>query len=159
MAGIGTLMQSLVSEVVTQLKTITELADPAQDGGADDQFRVRMWGGPRRSKKGDYDAIVKAGPYTTDQGTTRYATDNDFIVIVDLIYWADGNVDGFDGGFLKALAVAEKIYDKFHLTNINNLCRIAKVNVYPDDGSISGTLLAIPIRCTITCSKVVNQLI
>lgn len=155
---IGTQIQDITNQVVTDLKTITELADPPQDGGADDQLRVRLWGGPRRSKKGDYDAIVKAGPYTTDDGLTRYATDNEYIVIVDLIYWSDPIADGHDGGFIKALVVAEKIYDKFHLTNINNLCRLAKVNIFPNDGSNQGNMLAIPIRCTITCSQVVNQL-
>lgn len=150
--GIGTIYVDLIDEVITQLKAnITQLAD---DSGTP---RIKKWMGTKRLQKGEFYAEVKAGPMEAIGGRTTHATNNIFTVIVDLIYASTAS-DGFDTGFDTAMGVAQQIYDLFHITNnMSGLVRQALVGIFPDDGNLSGTLLAIPIRCTITCERIVVQ--
>ena len=150
---LGTLYNDLIDEVVTQLKNITELAD---DAGPPVRAKVVKWFKPKRAIRGEYFAEVKAGPMTIVGGFTTKSSENSFEVIVDLVYFSLAS-DGFETGFNSAMSVAQKIYDQFHITNINSLVRLALVSLFPGDGELSGTLLAIPIRCVITCTRVITQ--
>ena len=146
--GINTLYQDLVNEIITQLKTITELTGTPNDP------KVFKWNGPRHPKKGIHEAFVLAGPMTVIGGITTKSTLNEFQIIVDTLHYSEE----YDKGSDESLAVAGKVYDKFHLTKINNLVRIAQVDIFPGDGEISGdNLLAIPIRIIIKCELVITQ--
>jgi len=148
MAGIGTLYQQLIIEIIVQLKTITELTGTPNDP------KVFKWAGPRHPIRGIHEAFVLAGPMNITGGFTTRSTLNEFQIIVDTLHYADE----FDKGFDESMAVAEKVYDKFHLTTINGLVRIAQVDIFPGDGEISGdNLLAIPIRIIIKCELVITQ--
>ena len=149
---LGTIFSDLIDETITQLKAnITELAD---DGA---EPRIKKWMGTKRLQKGEFYAEVKAGPMEPIDGRTTHATNNLFTVIVDLIY-ASTATEGFESGFDIAMGVAQQIYDLFHITNnMNGLVRQCLVSIFPGDGDIQGSLLAIPIRCTITCERIVVQ--
>jgi len=138
--------KDLIDEVITQLKTITPLAD---DSG---NTRVHKWLGTRRMKTNDYEAVVTAGPMVVIGGFTSNSTENQFTIIVDLSF----NSQNISTGFDNAMTLAEKVYDKFHLTNINNNCRQATVQLEPGETQVGG-LYMITIRCVILCSKVVTQ--
>ena len=120
--------------------------------------QVSKWIDTKDTKRGDYYAEVKGGPMTIIDGQTTRSTNNQFEVMVDLIYWSDES-EGFDQGFDNALTVAEKIYDLFHITNrLNGQVRQCLVSIFPGDGDLSGTLRAIPIRVLITCDRVITQI-
>ena len=138
--------KNLINEIITQLKTITQLQD---DSGA---TRVHKWLGKRRMKTNDYEAVVIAGPMRVIGGYTSNSTENNFTVFVDLSFNSQDMSTGFDN----AMTLAEKVYDKFHLTNINNKCRQATVQLEPGETQVGG-LYMITIRCVILCSKVVTQ--
>ncbi len=146
---LGTLYQDLITEIITQLKTIAELGDDTK--GA----RVVSWQMRHIPIDDRYECEVKAGPMTILGGTTTRSTNNNFQIICDLLYYS--NVTN-DLGFPKALSVAEKMYDQFHIGNINSLGRIARVSIFPGDGELSrNNLLAIPIRVLIDIEKVITQ--
>ncbi len=149
---LGTIYSDLIDETITQLKAnITELADV---GGVS---KIEKWMGVKRLVKGQFYCEVKAGPMEAISGRTTRATNNIFTVIVDLLYAATAT-EGFATGFDTAMGVAQQIYDLFHITNnMNGLVRQCLVGIFPDDGNIQGSLLAIPIRCTITCERIVVQ--
>jgi len=148
MPGIGTTYNQLITQIITDLKTITELVT---DG---DDVRVHKWKVSHEPMVGRYEAVVMAGPMEILGGVTTHATDNRFTVIVDLLHYAEE----YEQGFVNALTVAEKIYDKFHLKNISSLVRLAKVSLFPGDGELSrDNLLAIPIRILIQCDRVIIQ--
>jgi hypothetical protein len=150
--GLLTIYKGLIDEIITQLKTISELADGTDLQGETDP-RVVKWNSSRSPERGTYEAEVKAGPMDADSFTTK-STDNEFQIIVDLIYWGDE----FESGFDNALSVAEKIYDKLHLTTLNEKCRNTVVTLFPGDGELAGdSLLAIPIRIIVTCKRVIHQ--
>jgi hypothetical protein len=138
--------KDLVDEIITQLKTITQLADDSGD------TRVHKWLGKRRMKTNDYEAVVMAGPMRIVGGFTSNSTENNFTIFVDLSF----NSQDISTGFDNAMTLAEKVYDKFHLTNINNKCRQATVQLEPGETQVGG-LYMITIRCVILCSKVVTQ--
>ena len=138
--------KDLVDEIITQLKTITQLAN---DGS---NTRVHKWLGKRRMKVNDYEAVVAAGPMSVVGRLTSNSTENSFTVFVDLSF----NSQNLSTGFDNAMTLAEKVYDKFHLTNINNNCRQAIVQIEPGETNVEG-LYMITIRCVILCSKVVTQ--
>lgn len=144
---------ALVNEIVTQLKTITpELVDDTAALGGP---RVAKWMISASPGKGRYEAVVKAGPMTLAGGMTTKSTNNQFVIIVDLIFYSDTD---FETGFDSVMGVAERIYDKVHLTTLNANCRNTTVEIFPDDGRFSGrSLLAIPIRITLTCERVISQ--
>jgi len=146
---LATLYQDLINQVVIDLKTITpELAD--DNAGT----RVSKWKVSRNPKVGRYEAVVMAGPMQPLTGFTTNSSNNEFQIIVDLLHYSSA----FETGFLAALSVAERIYDKFHLQNISSLIRIAKVSIFPGDGQLAQrNLLAIPIRITISCERVITQ--
>ena len=146
---LATLYQDLINQIVVDLKTITpELADDAIG------TRVSKWKVSRTPKVGRYEVVVMAGPMQPLTGFTTNSSNNEFQVIVDLIHYSSS----FETGFLAALSVAERIYDKFHLGNISSLIRIAKVSIFPGDGQLAQrNLLAIPIRITINCERVITQ--
>jgi len=148
MAGIGTLYQDLINEIITQLKTITQLA------GTPNEPKVHKWNAPRSPTRGISEAFVMAGPMSILGGFTTKSTLNEFQIIVDTLHYAEE----FDAGFDASMAVAEKIYQQFHLTKINNLVRLAQVEIFPGDGELSDdNLLAIPIRIIIKCELVITQ--
>jgi hypothetical protein len=151
MALIG-IYKGLIDEVITQLKTITELEDTTDLQGNPNP-RVTKWNGARSPKQGEYEAEVKGGPMTADSFTSR-STDNEFQIIVDLMHYSLEMEAGFDN----ALTVAEKIYDKLHVSTVNAKCRNAVVTLFPGDGELADrSLLAIPIRIIVTCKRVIHQ--
>ena len=93
-----------------------------------------------------------AGPMRIVGGFTSNSTENNFTIFVDLSF----NSQDISTGFDNAMTLAEKVYDKFHLTNINNKCRQATVQLEPGETQVGG-LYMITIRCVILCSKVVTQ--
>ena len=144
------LYSGLVDEVITQLKTIAELADDA------DGARVYKWEGRHLPVPGRSEVEVKAGPAENQGGLTQHSVTMEFNVICDLIYWA--NAEGQEGAFDTALGVAEKIYDQFNLTNINSLIFKCLVSLAPGDGELSSkNMLAIPIRIILRCEKDVRR--
>ena len=143
---LASIYTGLVTEIVTQCKTISELAD---DSG---NTRVHKWQGKRRMKNNDYEAVVIAGPMNIQGGYTSNSTLNQFTVYVDISF----NSQDFSTGFNSAMGVAEKVYDKFHLTNINNKCRQARVELLPGETAVEGFYM-ITIRCVILCEKIVTQ--
>jgi hypothetical protein len=148
--ALGTLFQSLINEIATQLKTITQLNDDAEG------TRVFKWEARHLPIPGRYNVEVKAGPMEVIGGLTMHSTKNEFTIICDLLYFADA--EGQEGAFLNAMAVAEKIYDQFHLTTINGLVFKALVSIVPGDGELSSkNMLAIPIRVIIRCEKDVRR--
>lgn len=150
---ISTRFQDLVNEVITQLKTITpEFADDtAAEGGP----RVTKWMSSRTPRVGRYEAEVKAGNMEVIGGFTTKSTLNRFSIYVDMIYYSSE----FEAGFDSAMAVAEKIYDKFHLTDIGGLStHKTTVEINAGDGQFSNrSLLAIPIRVIIKSEQVITQ--
>ena len=144
--ALANIYKNLVTEIVTQCKTISELAD---DSG---NTRVHKWQGKRRMKTDDYEAVVIAGPMDNIGGYTSNSTLNNFTVYVDISYNSQNFVTGFDN----PMCVAEKVYDKFHLTNINNKCRQARVELLPGETSVEGFYM-ITVRCVILCEKIVTQ--
>ena len=149
---LGTLYQDLINQIVVDLKTITpELAD---DPGPPINPRVNKWKVSRTPQVGRFEVVVLAGPMEPIEGFTVKSSQNEFTIWVDLIFYSSE----FESGFLSALGVAERIYDKFHLTNISSLVRIAKVSLFPGDGQLAQrNLLAIPVRIGIKCEKVITQ--
>jgi len=147
---LATLYQDLINEVTTQLKTIAELADDA------DGTRVFKWEGRHLPVPGRYEVEVKAGPMEILGGMTTHSTKNEFSIICDLLYWA--NAEGQESASLNALGVAEKIYDQFSLTTINDLVFKCTVTLAPGDGELSSkNMLAIPIRIILRCEKDVRR--
>jgi len=148
-----TIYKGLIDEIITQLKTIDpELKDGTDLQGNPDK-RVTKWNTVRKPERGRYEAEVKAGPMEAENFTTQ-SSDNEFSIIIDLLYYSDE----FEAGFDSAMTVAEKIYDKLHLTTINSNCRNAVVTLFPGDGELSDqNLLAIPIRIIVTCKRVIHQ--
>ena len=55
MAGIGTLYQDLINEIILQLKTISQLT------GTPNVPKVHKWNGPRNPTRGIHEAFVLAG--------------------------------------------------------------------------------------------------
>jgi len=144
--------KGLIDEIITQLKTIPELADGTDLQGNTDPM-VTKWMGAHSPKVGNYEAEVKAGPMEAANFTTK-SSDNEFQIIIDLLYYGTEYESGFDN----ALTVAEKIYDKLHLTTVNAKCRNAVVTIFPGDGKIADeNLLAIPVRIIVTCKRVIHQ--
>lgn len=140
----------MITQVITQSKTITELADDA------DGARVFDWRGSNLPIPGRYELEVKAGPMEVIGGLTTHSTINEFQIICDLLYWA--NAEGQSAAFDNALAVAEKVYDQFSLTTINDLVLKCTVNIAPGDGGLSSkNMLAIPIRIILRCEKDVRR--
>ena len=144
--ALSNIYQNLVTEIVTQCKTISELNN---DGS---NTRVHKWQGKLRMKTNDYEAVVIAGPMEVAGGYTSNSTLNNFTIFVDISY----NSQDFSTGFNNAMGVAEKVYDKFHLTNINNKCRQARVELLPGETTVEGFYM-ITIRCVILCEKIVTQ--
>ena len=147
MPGLVVVYKGLIDEIITQLKTITELSTVGTD------IKVTKWNGSRNPTVGRYEAFVLASTMTSEDFTTN-SSNNTFTILVDLIYYSAEFEAGFDG----VLTVAEKIYDKFHGTNINGKCRVARVELAPGDGELSArNLLAIPVRIIIRCEKIIVQ--
>lgn len=147
---IAGLYQNLINEVATQLKTITELGDDGEG------TRVYKWNARILPVPGRYNCEVKAGPASPIGGMTQHSVKMEFAILCDLLYFADA--EGQSMAFLNTLAVAEKIYDQFNLTNINNLVFKALVSIEPGDGELSSkSMLAIPIRVIIRCEKDVRR--
>lgn len=143
----------ITTEIVTQLKTITpELVDDTAVLGGP---RVAKWMMARSPRKGRFECVVRAGPMTFKGGMTTKSSDNEFVIICDLIFYSDTD---FDTGYDNVMGVAERIYDKVHLTTLNANCRNTIVEFFPGEGQISGrNLLGIPIRITVTCDRVISQ--
>lgn len=150
--GLAGKYTALIDQIITTCKTITpELTDDTTVNGG---TRVFKWNKSRSPRKTRYEVEVKAGPMLIKGGKTTLSSDNEFQIILDLIYYSDA----FETGFDSVMGVAEKIYDKFHITTINGNCRNATVEIFPGDGQFSGrSLLAIPIRIVITCDRVISQ--
>ena len=150
--GLAAKYTALIDEIIVQLKTLTpELADDAANLGGP---RVTKWMSSRSPRVGRYEAEVKAGPMIILGGRTTKSTDNEFSILIDLVFYSSE----FESGFDSVMGVAERIYDKFHITTINGNCRNATVEIFPGDGQLSGrALLAIPVRVTVTCDRVISQ--
>ena len=143
---------ALIDQIVTDLKTITpELADDITTLGGP---RVTKWMSSKSPRVGRYEAEVKAGPTTVIGGFTTKSTLNEFQIIVDLIHYSSE----FEAGFDAVMGVAERIYDKFHLTDIGGTStNKTTVELNPGDGQLNRGLLAIPIRVIIKSEQIITQ--
>lgn len=145
---LGDIYNDLINQIIADLKTIQELNTVGND------VKVHKWLASRNPQEGRSEAIVIAGPMEPIGGTTTRSTNNEFQVFVDLIHYAGS----YDAGFTEGMKVAQKIYDKFHLTKIGNLVRIAQVSLMPGEGQMSQrNLYAIPIRVIIRCERTITQ--
>ena len=145
---LNTVYKDLINQIITTLKTITELADDS------DGPRVSKWKTSRNPKVGRYEVVVLGGPMIPITGFTTKSTLNEFEIFVDLVFYSSE----FEAGFDSAIDVASKIYDKFHRTSISgNVDVKTNVSISPGDGQLTRGLLAIPIRITITTEKTVTQ--
>lgn len=145
---LNTIYKDLINQIITTLKTITELADDS------DGSRVSKWKTSRIPKVGRYEVVVLGGPMIPVTGFTTKSTLNEFEIFIDLIFYSSE----FESGFDSAIDVASKIYDKFHRTSISgNVDVKTNVTISPGDGQLNRGLLAIPIRITITTEKTVTQ--
>lgn len=152
--GLGTLYNSILSSIETQLKTITELADD------DGEPRVHIYKENLRVKQGEYEVVVVPDTMAPIEGVTSKGTWNEFIIHCDLLYWRNRTSDTtLKAAFLNGLTVAEKIYDKFHLTNLSGLVKIIRVSINPLQGDIiEKGLEAIPYRVTLRIEQPVLQI-
>lgn len=138
----------LIDEIIAQLKTIPELATNGSD------VRVFKWKTALNPIQGRHEAIVVAGQMEPVGGYTTKSSKNDFEILIDLFYYGSD----IENSFKNALSVAEKIYDKFHLTNINNKVGLARVSLIPGDSQLQQRgLLTTPIRIVVRCEKIITQ--
>jgi len=108
--------------------------------------------GIRGTQAENYFAIVGAGEMTADNFTNRGSL-NTFKIMVDLSY---KGVD-FQNGLTKNLFVASAIYDKIHLTTLNDLVRRAIVEIFPEEILEGERLYLIGTRIVITCERHIIQ--
>ena len=73
---------------------------------------------------------------------------------IDLLFFSSE----FESGFDSVMGVAERIYDKFHLTDIGGTStNKTTVELNPGDGQLNRGLLAIPIRILVKSEQVITQ--
>lgn len=143
---------ALIDQIIIDLKTITpELTDDtAVNGGP----RVTKWMSSRSPRVGRFECEVKAGPTTIIGGITTKSSLVEFQIILDLIFYSSA----FETGFDSVMGVAERIYDKFHLTDIGGTStNKTTVELNPGDGQLNRGLLAIPIRVIIKSEQIITQ--
>ena len=150
---LNTVYKDLIDQIITTLKTITELADTVDLQGNTDSH-VNKWKTSRSPKSGDYEVVVLAGPMNPITGFTTKSSLNEFQIFCDLLFYGIK----FDTAFDSAIDVAAKIYDKFHRTSISSNVDVkTNVSINPGDGQINRGLLAVPIRIIITTEKTITQ--
>ena len=150
---LNVIYKTLIDQIITTCKTITELADKVDLRG-NTVSHVNKWKTSRSPKAGDYEVVVVAGDMTPITGFTTKSSVNEFEIFVDLLFYSTE----FESGFDSAIDVASKIYDKFHRTSISgNVDRKTNVTISPGDGQLNKGLLAIPIRIIIKTEKTVTQ--
>lgn len=140
----------ILNNIISDLKTITELQD---DG---DRKRVQVWKMPMATKEGEFEAVV-VGPIITprEDGVTVSSTWNELLFAIDMFYISAT----YEESITKALPIAEKIYDLFHLQTLGGLVRITRCSIAPGENEVSNRALhAVPIRIEVKCELVVSQL-
>lgn len=151
MAGITGKWTAMLDAVETSIKTITELAN---DGS---RARTQIGRIQAAYKAGDYEALIQPVEVTTPYGTTTRSTWDIFVIWVDVVYCSN-QTDNFKQGFQNVLAVAEKVYDKIHLTNISGTCRLARCSIEVGEGfAASQNIDAIPVRVIINAEVPITQ--
>ncbi len=152
--SLGTLYNQILSQIKTDLKTITELAN---DGSRE---KVKLYKDNLSVKQGEYECVIVPGDMNPIEGVTSHGTWNEFTIHCDLLYWRDRDDDAdTQAAFLNGLTVSEKIYDKFHLKNLSGLVKIIRASIHPLEGTISRrNIEAIPIRVTLRLEQPVIQL-
>jgi len=150
--ALGTLYNSILTTIKTDLKSITELAD---DTG---RSKVHLYMQSLAVKQGEYEVVIVPGEMI-NEASTSHGTWNTFVIHCDLLYYRDRTSDAtLEAAFLKGLTVAEKIYDKFHLKRLSGLVKIIRATIEPLEGIISQrNLEAIPIRVTLRLEQPVIQ--
>ncbi len=150
--SILTRYNDLIDEIVTQLKTLTpDLADDIASLGGP---RVTTWMTSKSPRPGRTEVVVKAGAMTILGGITTKSSLNEFQIFLDLLHYSSD----YENGFNDAMGVAQRIYDKFHLTDIGGLStNKTTVEINPGDGQLNRTLLTIPIRVIIKSEQVITQ--
>lgn len=150
---LNTIYKDLIDQIITTLKTITELSDTTDLRGKSDSH-VNKWKTARTPKTGDYEVVVLPGPMIPVTGFTTKSSLNEFSIFCDLIFYGIK----FDTAFDSAIDVASKIYDKFHRTSVSgNVDVKTNVSINPGDGQLNRGLLAVPIRIIITTEKTITQ--
>ncbi len=90
--------------------------------------KVVKYDGQRGKQIEDFFAVVWAEGMTVLSLTNR-GSNNEFVVNIDLSY---RGVD-FKDGLTKMLSKSSEIYDKIHMTTLNNRVQKAVVNITPDE--------------------------
>jgi len=151
MPGLAGKWTAILDQIETDTKTITELSD---DGS---RSKVHMWRAKPAFIEGEYEATIVPGSMTSDEGVTSKTTFNNFLIAIDLLYYSN-STDTFKSGIQNALAVAEKVYDKFHLKTISGTVRIARCRIITGEGLLSERNIdAIPVRVEINAQVSITQ--
>ena len=139
------LYKNLINKVVEKLKEIDEL----------NVNNVFVWKLQKSPKVSTIEAFVLGGEMRPVGGYTSKSSVNELHIMVDLIYYGMKEHDNF----LSCMGVAEKIYDKFHRTNMDGLVtNNTSVSINPGEGQFaSKSLLATPIQIDIAIETVVTQ--
>lgn len=152
--GIADTFDDLINQIISTLKTSPSTS--AYLGDVNSVPRVINYKSDTgwRMVDNDYFAVVSAGGMNPIGGYTTRASLNEFIIGVSLMYFATD----YPSGFPAAMVVAEKIYDLFHLTNINNLCRLATVSLHVDNDVVqTGNLYTVVVHIVIKCERYIVQ--
>jgi len=153
MTGLTGKWDAMITAIESGLKTITELANTAEG-----RTRVFVYKAKPAFVEGDYEVVIVPGDMSPNEGgVTSRTTWNVFTIIIDLIYCSNQE-DTFAGASIKAITVAEKVYDKFHLTNISGTCRLARCNIEVGEGFLAiRNIDAIPVRVNIIAEVPITQ--
>lgn len=148
-----TLYNSILTTIETQLKTITELADV----GSPARTKVHFYKGKPAFIAGETEVTIVPGPLIPVTGVTVKSTWDAITIYVDLLYYRKAD-ETLKAAYLVGLTVAEKIYDKFHLTSISGLVHICRATILSGEGTLSQKNIdAIPFRVELLCEVAVTQ--
>jgi hypothetical protein len=153
--GLGTLYNSIISAIETDLKTITEFTTLT-----DGRVKVFIYKGKPGFKEGECEATIVPGEMTPISGVTSHSTWNEFTIYIDMLYYRHRDLDAeLKDAFLAGLTVAEKVYDKFHLKTLSGLVKLIRVTITPGEGALSQrNIEAIPFRVELRIERPVTQI-
>ena len=151
---LSTLYNTILTNIETDLKTISELTDTADDPP---RSKVHFYKGKPAFIEGEYEVTIVPGPLIPTEGVTSHSTWDAITVYIDLLHYRL-STDLLRDAYLKGLTVAEKIYDKFHLKNISGSVRICQATILSGEGTLSQKNIdAIPFRVELLCEVAVTQ--
>lgn len=153
--GLSTIYNTMLIDIESNLKSITELSDVIETPV---RSKVHFYKGKPAFKEGEYEVTIIPGIMTPIEGVTSHSTWNEFLIFIDLLHYRN-STDTIRQAYLNGLTVAEKVYDKFHLSNIITLVKVCRVTIMPGEGVLSQRNIdAIPFRVQLACELAVTQI-